>query len=770
PGSTFNINGNTTLYAIWKENAKYTITYNGNKNTSGLAPTDSSSPYYVNSSVNVLGAGTLRKANYTFIGWNTKDDGTGIDYSVLSIFSIKEDITLYAKWQENNKYTITYFGNENTSGSVPSDSSSPYYVGSSVTILGVGSLVKANYTFDSWNTKADGSGDKHAPGSTFNINGNTTLYAIWKENARHTITYNGNENTGGDAPVDGNSPYYTGSSIMILGAGSLTRSNHSFIGWNTQADGLGVTYNVLGTLSLNNDLVLYAKWKENDKYSITYHGNTSTGGDVPVDNNSPYYVGNSVSILEKGSLVRANYTFDSWNTKADNSGTKYTPGASFNINAHTNLYAIWKENNKYRITYHGNLNTLGSVPVDLTSPYYDGSSVIIMNQNSLIKTNYTFMGWNSQDDGSGVSYNPGASFNISGDTNLYAIWQENDKYTITYHGNENTSGSAPVDASSPYYTGSSILIDNEQSLEKENFTFMGWNTQADNKGLSIEAGTNYIITSNTNLYAIWKENTKHKITYHGNENTSGDDPVDLLSPYYIDSEVDVLTSGNLSKEGYRFFGWNTKDDGKGRTFFASEIIDIEDDIDLYAMWELETKYRITYFGNENTSGQAPFDALNPYDEFAEAIALEKGTLEKANFKFKEWNTQSDGLGSKFKPGDIVDVTNDINLYAIWEENNKYSITYFGNENSSGSVPVDGNSPHFVDSKVIVLGKSTLSKTNYTFIEWNTQADGLGTPYKEGSTLTIKADTNLYAIWKENAKYTITYFGNNNTSGSVPTDS
>ncbi|MGL4382839.1 MAG: InlB B-repeat-containing protein, partial [Bacilli bacterium] len=362
----------------------------------------------------------------------------------------------YAIWKENNKYRITYHGNLNTLGSVPVDLTSPYYDGSSVIVMNQNSLVKTNFTFMGWNTKADGSGDKYTPGSTFNINGDTTLYAIWKENAKYTITYNGNENTGGDAPVDGNSPYYTGSTVLILGAGSLTRSNHSFIGWNTQADGLGVTYNVLGTLSLNNDLVLYAKWKEDDKYSITYHGNNSTGGDVPVDNNSPYYVGNSVSILEKGSLVKANYTFDSWNTKADNSGTKYIPGASFNINAHTNLYAIWKENNKYRITYHGNENTLGSVPVDLTSPYYEGSSVIVMNQNSLVRTNFTFMGWNSQDDGSGISYNPGASFNISGDTNLYAIWQENDKYTITYHGNENTSGSAPVDASSPYYTGSSI--------------------------------------------------------------------------------------------------------------------------------------------------------------------------------------------------------------------------------------------------------------------------------------------------------------------------
>ena len=79
-------------------------------------------------------------------------------------------------------YTITYNGNTNTSGNVPTDGSSPYSSGSTVTVLGnSGSpvLAKTGFTFAGWNTKENGSGTSYSQGNTFAINANTILYAQW---------------------------------------------------------------------------------------------------------------------------------------------------------------------------------------------------------------------------------------------------------------------------------------------------------------------------------------------------------------------------------------------------------------------------------------------------------------------------------------------------------------------------------------------------------------------------------------------------------------
>ena len=78
-------------------------------------------------------------------------------------------------------YTVTYDGNGKTSGTVPTDASSPYASGAEVTVLGnTGSLAKTGCTFIGWNTAANGSGESYEAGETFEMGtANVTLYAQW---------------------------------------------------------------------------------------------------------------------------------------------------------------------------------------------------------------------------------------------------------------------------------------------------------------------------------------------------------------------------------------------------------------------------------------------------------------------------------------------------------------------------------------------------------------------------------------------------------------
>ena len=77
----------------------YTFTYNGNTNTSGNAPTDSS--YSSGSTVTVLGnsgSHVLAKTGFTFAGWNTEANGSGTSYSQGNTFTINANTTFYAQW------------------------------------------------------------------------------------------------------------------------------------------------------------------------------------------------------------------------------------------------------------------------------------------------------------------------------------------------------------------------------------------------------------------------------------------------------------------------------------------------------------------------------------------------------------------------------------------------------------------------------------------------------------------------------------------------
>lgn len=93
----------------------YTLMYNGNGNTTGVAPINSNI-YPKNSQVTVAGnTGLLTKTNYIFEGWNTKADGSGIDYTSGSTFVIGiEPAILYAKWKLN----VFKYGDVNGDGNV----------------------------------------------------------------------------------------------------------------------------------------------------------------------------------------------------------------------------------------------------------------------------------------------------------------------------------------------------------------------------------------------------------------------------------------------------------------------------------------------------------------------------------------------------------------------------------------------------------------------------------------------------------------------------
>jgi uncharacterized repeat protein (TIGR02543 family) len=229
---------------------------------------------------------------------------------------------------------------------VPTDSNN-YLNGATVTVLGnTGTLIKTGYFFNGWNTAANGTGTSHAAsGSVTFVMGsaNETLYAQWVALPTYTVTYNGNTSTSGTVPVDGNSPYVSGTIVTVLGdSGTLVKTGFIFNGWNTAANASGTSYAASATFSIAANATLYAQWTALPTYTVTYSGNTSTGGAVPTDSNN-YLAGASVNVLgNNGTLVKAGYTFNGWNIAANGTGTSRFAASNFIIgSANVTLYAQW---------------------------------------------------------------------------------------------------------------------------------------------------------------------------------------------------------------------------------------------------------------------------------------------------------------------------------------------------------------------------------------------------------------------------------------------
>jgi len=75
----------------------------------------------------------------------------------------------------------------------------------------------------------------------------------------------------------------------------------------------------------------------------------------------------------------------------------------------------------YRVNYYDNGSTYGYPPVD-RNEYKSGDVAIVLGKNSLEKTGYEFLRWNTDSKGTGDSYSEDDTITIKGAVFLYAIW------------------------------------------------------------------------------------------------------------------------------------------------------------------------------------------------------------------------------------------------------------------------------------------------------------------------------------------------------------
>ncbi len=571
-------------------------------------------------------------------------------------------------------------------------------------------------------------------------------------NPTYTVTYNGNGNTSGTVPVDTNDYAVDATATIKTNSGSLVKTGFTFSGWNTKADGTGITYAPASDLIMTGtDVILYAKWTNNPTFTVTYDGNGNDSGTVPVDNNN-YEAGATVTAKSNsGSLAKTGFTFSGWNTNDSGTGTTYAAGAEFNIDsANVTLYAKWTDSPTYKVTYDGNGNASGTVPVD-DNNYESGTTVIVKNNSgSLVKTGFTFSGWNTKDDGTGTSYAAGSDLIIdTTDVLLYAKWTNSTTYKVTYDGNGNTSGTVPVDNNN-YEAGAEVTVkDNSGSLTKTGYTFSGWNTKDDGSGETYSSGNDLTIDSaDVLLYAKWTNNPTFKVTYDANAATGGSVPEDANN-YETAATVTVKgNSGSLAKTGYTFAGWNTEDDGTGKSYAADDTFSIAAaDITLYAKWD-SYSYLVT-FDSQGATVEA-----DPTSKTVISPATSVGTLptppQKTGYNFGGWYTEINGVGPKFTAGKVV--TGDIKVYAEWETYS-YTVTFYAE-----GATIDPN-PKTITVATPATTVGTLpsppEKTGYIFGGWYTENNGQGNVFTADSVVTL--EMTVYAKW-DTYNYTIAFNG------------
>ena len=247
-------------------------------------------------------------------------------------------------------FTVTFV--ENDSGS---DQVSTYQLGTMQADLTdfsdlVHQFSNAGHTFTGWNTAANGCGTEYGNGASYSFSADLELYAQWS-GSLITCTVTFVENDSGSDQV---SAYQVGSTTADLTDFSdlvpqFSNAGHTFTDWNTAANGSGFAYSDGAAYSFSTDLDLYAQWAaistsqpapptQQQAVQVGFSANGASGS-LPSLSGA---VGTVLTLPSSTDLVRPGYSFTSWNTDVNGTGTSYAGGASITLSSSLTLYAQWK--------------------------------------------------------------------------------------------------------------------------------------------------------------------------------------------------------------------------------------------------------------------------------------------------------------------------------------------------------------------------------------------------------------------------------------------
>jgi uncharacterized repeat protein (TIGR02543 family) len=342
------------------------------------------------------------------------------------------------------------------------------------------------------------------------------------------------------------------------------------------------------------------------------------------------------------------------------------------------------------------------------------------------RVGFIFAGWNTAPGGDGLPFtvNTPVKANIA----VYAQWGNAYSYTVTFN---NNGGSAPADPAAKTVVEPATTVDAlPVPPGKTGQVFNGWNTAADGSGTAFTASTT--VTANLTVYAQWVMAYTYTVTFNNNGGTTPADPAakTVVEPA---TTIDALPVPP-GKTGHVFARWTAAADGSGAAFTAGTTVTA--DITVYAQWTVPYTYTVTF---NNNGGSAP---ANPATKQVSAPATTVDALpvppKKTGYVFDGWNTSMTGAyGMPFT--ETTAVTGNLTVYAQWKS---YSYTVTFNVNG-GDAPADPPA-RTVSSPATTVGSlpTTPVKAGANFDGWNTAADGTGTAFTAGTTIT--ANITVYA--------------------------
>ena len=365
-------------------------------------------------------------------------------------------------------------------------------------------------------------------------------------------------------------------------------------------------------------------------YRVVYNANGGSGAP-----STQYRDFNETISLSSTKPTRDGYIFLGWSTSSTATSASYNPGSSYSTNADLNLYAVWKKNPNYTLSY--NANGGSGAPSSQT-----GAASYTISSTEPTRTGYTFRGWSKSSSASTVSYRPDDTIDISSNTTLYAVWKK------SFYGDVDNDG---VITSSDLMLLNKLLrgisVDSLNTLKGD----LDGDEELSDNDLSLLAKFYQMKTDTfpveNKFYAFTICDTPDKTEYKSGEKINTDGL--SVAIVYRDANYHIVNEGLTISPEYA--------SGSGKQTITVTLGDWSTDFTITV--EDTTAYTLSY--NANGGSGAPSSQTG-----AKSYTVSSTVPTRKGYTFLGWSKDSSATTASYKPNDSITISSNITLYAVWK--------------------------------------------------------------------------------------------------------
>jgi len=235
------------------------------------------------------------------------------------------------------------------------------------------------------------------------------------------------------------------------------------------------------------------------------------------------------------------------------------------------------------------------------------------------------------------------------------------------------------------------------------------------------------------------KNEEYVVTFNSNGGKGA-----LITQNFTGKVAQPLMANSFTNEGFVFSSWNTKPNGTGTSYADEEKIKVSGHFVLYAQWTKATgEFTVTFNANGGKGDMPP-------QKFQTGVTqpISPNMFIYENYGFLGWCTAPNGKGKHYSNEQNISISADMTLYAQWEIYYNTVFVFFDANGGTGTMEPQA----FLEGVAQMLDTNKFTRTDFTFIGWNTKKDGTGYSLKDNEECRIYNNLRLFAQWMINPKH------------------